>query len=67
MTQVNNHPLIKKLLSLDLPPEDYAVFGSGPMFAHGIKDLGHDIDVIARKKAWKKALTARRTDGGSLG
>lgn len=52
-----NDPIIKKLLSLNLPSEDYAVFGSGPMFAYGIKDLGHDVDLIARGKAWKKALT----------
>lgn len=52
-----NHPLIEKLLSLNLPPEDYAVFGSGPMFAHGLKDLGHDLDLVARRKAWDQAST----------
>ena len=32
-----NNPIFEKLISLKLLPEDYAVFGSGPMFAHGIK------------------------------
>lgn len=52
-----DNPILNKLISLDLPTKDYAVFGSGPMFAHGIKDLGHDIDIIARKDAWEKATT----------
>jgi hypothetical protein len=49
------HPLIDALLSLELPSEDYAVFGSGPMYAHGLKDLGHDLDIVARGAAWEKA------------
>jgi hypothetical protein len=49
------HPLIKKLLALNLPVNDYAIFGSGPMFAHGLKDLGHDVDIIARGEAWNMA------------
>ena len=49
------YPLIDKLLSLHLPLEDYAVFGSGPMFAHGIKESVRDLDLIARGKAWEKA------------
>ena len=57
MSRITENPLIQKLLSLNLPSEDYAVFGSGPMFAHGIKDLSHDVDIIARGKAWEKALT----------
>ena len=28
------HRLIAKLVALDLPPDDYAVFGSGPLLAH---------------------------------
>ncbi|MBU1017394.1 hypothetical protein KJ678_04540 [Patescibacteria group bacterium] len=50
-----NNTLIKNLISLNLPSRDYAVFGSGPMFAAGIKELGHDIDLIARGKAWSIA------------
>jgi len=52
---IKKHPIIAKLLSLNLPTHDYAVFGSGPMFAHGIKDLDHDIDLIARGDAWEMA------------
>lgn len=47
--------LLNLLRSLKLPPSDYAVFGSGPMYIRGIKDLGHDLDIIARDKAWEVA------------
>ena len=54
MNKIREHPIIKKLFSLNLPTDDYAIFGSGPIFAHGIIDLVHDIDIIARGKAWTK-------------
>ena len=49
--------LLQKLKDLGLPPDDYAIFGSGPMVAHGLKEFDHDIDVIARGPAWEKAMT----------
>ncbi|MEK7470445.1 MAG: hypothetical protein AAB622_00350 [Patescibacteria group bacterium] len=60
------NPLIYKLLSLHLLPEDYAVFGSGPMFAHGIKESVRDLDVIARGKAWEKARQLGKTEETKL-
>jgi len=55
MTDFKNHPLFKKLFSLGLPPEDYAVFGSGPMLVHGLRATIGDLDIIARGSAWQKA------------
>ncbi len=49
---LRDNPIIQKLISLDLPKDDFAVFGSGPMFAHGIKDLGHDLDVVFDVDTW---------------
>ncbi|MDE2018879.1 MAG: hypothetical protein KGJ13_00870 [Patescibacteria group bacterium] len=54
MPDFKSHPLFKKLFSLDLPPEDYAVFGSGPMYAHGLRKGIADLNIIARGKAWQK-------------
>lgn len=48
--------LIERLRSFDLPTEDFAIFGSGPMMAHGIKE-SHDLDIISRGAAWEKAQT----------
>ncbi len=56
MDKIRENPLIKKLLSLNLPTDDYAIFGSGPLYAYGIIKNPRDLDVIARGEAWKKAL-----------
>lgn len=50
-----DHPNIRLLLSLSLPVEDYAIAGSGPLFARGWIDDPADIDVVARGDAWKAA------------
>lgn len=52
---LTEHPLIRLLSSLDLPSEDFVVFGSGPLLAHGLKDTVDDLDVLARGEAWRKA------------
>jgi len=49
------HPLIEKLLSFNLPKEDFVLAGSAAMFFVGIKDLGNDLDVIAKGEAFEKA------------
>jgi hypothetical protein len=53
--KLTDHPLVQQLLSLELPPEDFVIFGSGPLLAHGIKDNVPDLDVLARGEAWRKA------------
>ncbi len=47
--------MLEQLKSLELPTEDYAIFGSGPMWIHGLKEDCHDLDIIARGKAWIRA------------
>ena len=68
----NSNQLLTKLKSLNLLADDFAIFGSGAMYPRGLKELNHDIDVIARGKAWKKALTLAKPevsweDSGALG
>jgi len=67
MSKIKNHPLFQKLLSLNLFVEDFAVFGGGPMFAHGIKWTGHDLDIIARGKAWEQASKMGEVKKAKLG
>jgi len=57
--QLAGHPLIKKLKSMDLPVNDYVVFGSGTMFALGIRPLSdfNDIDIFCGANTWEKLKT----------
>ena len=49
--------LFKQLDSLNLPKADYAITGSGPLYAHGlIPALENDLDIVARNSAWEKAV-----------
>ncbi|WP_433298907.1 hypothetical protein ACQP2F_44775 [Actinoplanes sp. CA-030573] len=50
------NPLFQRLRRLRLPAEHCAVFGSGPLVAHGIKASAGDLDVLARGPAWERAL-----------
>ena len=53
------HPLIAELVSLGLRPDDYAVFGSGPLLAHGMPVHVNDLDIVARGAAWQKVARLR--------
>lgn len=57
MSQLDHHPLIRMLRALDLPADDYVVFGSGPLLAHGLRTQLGDLDIVARGGAWRR-LTA---------
>jgi hypothetical protein len=53
-------PLLNVLLGLELDADDHAVFGSAPLFMHGLKDSLRDLDVIARGRAWRRTLELSR-------
>ena len=60
--------LFRQLDTLNLPITDYAITGSGPLYAHGlIPLLENDIDIIARNKAWVKSLNYKNPKTGELG
>lgn len=40
--------------NLNLPSQDFAVFGSGPLIIRGLIAGSNDLDVICRGAAWKK-------------
>lgn len=54
--ELSGHPLIRKLSSLNLPPTEYVIAGSGPLLAHGLRDTIGDLDLVARGAAWKIVL-----------
>lgn len=43
-------------MSLNLPTEDYVLMGSPILYLKGIVDDIHDLDIVARGKAWEAAL-----------
>lgn len=58
--------LMSELAAIGLPPDDFVVFGSGPMAARGLRDVS-DLDVVARGEAWetaKKIGTLGQTQSG---
>ena len=55
------HALLQRLLDLELPRGDWALFGSGSLLARGwIDDVG-DLDVIVRGAAWEAVQALGRT------
>jgi hypothetical protein len=55
MASFLKHPFFQELMSLRLEPDNYAIAGSGPLFARGWIDDPSDIDVVARGSAWEAA------------
>jgi hypothetical protein len=51
-----DHPLFQELLSLKLDRDNFAIAGSGPIFARGWINDPSDIDVVARGSAWAAAV-----------
>lgn len=51
----NFEKLLIKLKELNLPKDKYAIFGSGPLAIHKIRD-SQDIDIIVKPELWKELL-----------
>jgi hypothetical protein len=56
MVEMKNNKNFLLLQSLPLELGEYAIFGSGIMFALGIRPLSdlHDLDIIVSKSGWEK-------------
>jgi hypothetical protein len=50
--------LIRRLIvivtDLDLDRDDFVIFGSAPLLAHGLRRRIHDVDVVARGDTWRR-------------
>ncbi|MGH6657936.1 MAG: hypothetical protein ACRDVE_22330 [Actinocrinis sp.] len=44
-------------MDLGMPTADYAIAGSAPLYAHGLRSRLGDVDVVARGRAWRIAQT----------
>lgn len=45
---VLKHSLIRRLTQFNLERDNFVIFGSAPLLAHGIRRNIHDLDVVAR-------------------
>jgi hypothetical protein len=52
---------LEELKDLDLPQDQYAVFGSGPMAIRGMRP-NEDIDIIVSNELWKRIEGDHRKD-----
>jgi hypothetical protein len=48
--------LVRELVAMDLDPDQFVVFGSAPLLAHGLRTAIRDLDVVARGEvlAWAR-------------
>ncbi len=53
MCIMNKDELIRKVKALNLPERGYIVFGSGPLAAHGIREV-NDIDLFISEEIYEK-------------
>jgi len=44
---------LEELKKLNLPPDQYAVFGSGPLAIRGLRE-NEDLDIIVKPELWEK-------------
>jgi hypothetical protein len=57
LASLRRNRLIRQVLDLRMPPGDYALAGSVPLYAHGLRSRLGDVDVVARGAAWDIAQT----------
>ena len=45
--------LFDRLKQLNLPPQGFAIFGSGPLAIRGLIPLANDLDIVCRQEVWE--------------
>src|ERR1700758_2016283 len=55
---ISEHRLVRRLAmlvtGLHLDRQDFVIFGSGPLLAHGLRSDIHDLDLVARGPPWRQ-------------
>lgn len=58
ITLIRDNLLIRELLAMHLDSDDFVIFGSAPLLAHGLRARVRDLDVVARGKVMRWAREA---------
>lgn len=45
---------IATLKELNIPKEDFVIYGSAPMVLRGLKEKNNDLDVLVKENVWEK-------------
>lgn len=53
-TALRENHLIQCLRAFGLDPDDFVVFGSAPLLAHGLREEVSDLDVVVRGGLWHR-------------
>ncbi|SDN72916.1 hypothetical protein [Allokutzneria albata] len=53
-TRLSDNRLIQRLRDFDLDPDEFVIFGSGPLLAHGLRDDVPDLDIVACGEVWRR-------------
>jgi hypothetical protein len=57
----------QRVRKLELPSNNYVLFGSLPLLAHGLLESANDIDILARGSAWQHAQTFANAELAPMG
>lgn len=63
MANPHNDKLFNELRALNLPSDQYVVFGSGPMGIRGMREI-HDVDIFVTEKLWQALLKNNNSENG---
>lgn len=50
--------LLRQIKRMGLDQEHFVIFGSAPLFVHGLRADIQDLDVLARSSAWQKVVSS---------
>jgi hypothetical protein len=50
--------LLQRVRQMGLDPQHFVIFGSAPLFAHGLRADIQDLDVLARGSAWAQVVSS---------
>ena len=60
-------PKFRLLRDLKLPASDYVIFGSAPIYIHSLRRAIDDLDIVARRLAWKIVTSLGRPTSAPSG
>jgi hypothetical protein len=60
-------PKFELVRKLNLPASDYVIFGSAPVYVHGLRKTLPDLDIVACRLAWRVVTSLGRPDSAPSG